>query len=129
MKERSISSHRAAEGWKEEHSAVEEGMRVLGIGVGGVRNRRWTREGGRVGEKRVSAVLRSPGVGSPGIVVEVADASVVGREVGGRGQSSVEGRVRVAEDGYIGVQEDNGVVTGEAKRHGALSRCPRSGMR
>ena len=102
-------------GVEEEHTAVEERMRVLGIRVGGVRNRRRARESARVGERRVSAVLRSPGVGSPGIVVEVADASVVGGEVGGRGQRSVEGGVRVAEDGYIGVQEDNGVVTGERK--------------
>ena len=102
-------------GVEEEHAAVEEGMRMLGIGVGGVRNGRWAREGARVRERRVSAVLRSPGVGSPGVVVEVADASVVGGEVGGGGQRSVEGRVGVAEDGYIGVQENNGVVTGERK--------------
>ena len=97
----------------EEHAAVEEPVGGFPRRVRGVRDGGWGYEGAGVAQRGVGAVGRDPFVGGPGVVVEVADADVVGGEVVGAGEPGVgEGGIHVAEDGDVGVEEDEGGVAG-----------------
>ena len=100
---------------EEEHAAVEQGMGALEGGVVGAWDGRRRREGRGVRDRRVGAVGGVPVAWRPGVVVEVADAGVGGGEPVGGGERGVEDGVDVAEEGDVGVEEDDGVVGGEGE--------------
>ena len=95
---------------EEEHAGIEKPVGWFAVGVGRVRDGCWGLERGRVRNGRVCAVFGVPVFGGPGVVVEVADAGVVGADPVAGGEGDVEDFVHVLEDGDVRVEEDEGVV-------------------
>lgn len=85
-------------------------MRWFAGGIRGCGHGCWGGERGWVREGRVGAVGGGPVGGRPGVMVEVADAGVVGADPLGAGEADGEHFVHVFVDGDVGVEEDEGVV-------------------
>lgn len=78
-------------------------------------------------ERSVCAVVSAPSVWSPRVLVEVANATVIGGEPVFARENSGEGVVHISENSNVGVEEDESGVSGKLEhaefRPGVREAC------